>query len=139
MYKRQAYNNAQTQFNADQQRQLQAQQNTEASRQFSAGFGQQNLAALGQAGGVQQGIQNAADQAAYAEFQKQQQYPYQQLAFEQSLLQGLPTGTTTTTPNAMSDLGTALAALGVTQNPLVSNFLGLGSSTTPSTTTNPQG
>ena len=134
-----AYNNAQTQFNADQQRQLQAQQNTEASRQFSAGFGQQNLAALGQAGGVQQGIQNAADQAAYAEFQKQQQYPYQQLAFEQSLLQGLPTGTTTTTPNAMSDLGTALAALGVTQNPLVSNFLGLGSSTTPSTTTNPQG
>ena len=134
-----AYNNAQTQFNADQQRQLQAQQNTEASRQFSAGFGQQNLAALGQAGGVQQGIQNAADQAAYAEFQKQQQYPYQQLAFDQSLLQGLPTGTTTTTPNAMSDLGTALAALGVTQNPLVSNFLGLGSSTTPSTTTNPQG
>ena len=123
-----AYNDAQSQFNADQQRQMQAQQNTEASRQFSANFGQQNLAALGQAGGVQQGIQNAADQAAYAEFQKQQQYPYQQLAFEQSLLQGLPTGTTTTTPNAMSDLGTALSALGVgtslSTNPLIQSIFG---------------
>ena len=123
-----AYNDAQNQFNADQARQMQAQQNTEASRQFSANFGQQNLAALGQAGGVQQGIQNAADQAAYAEFQKQQQYPYQQLAFEQSLLQGLPTGTTTTTPNAMSDLGTALSALGVgtslSTNPLIQSIFG---------------
>ena len=123
-----AYNDAQSQFNADQQRQMQAQQNTEASRQFSANFGQQNLAALGQAGGVQQGIQNVADQAAYAEFQKQQQYPYQQLAFEQSLLQGLPTGTTTTTPNAMSDLGTALSALGVgtslSTNPLIQSIFG---------------
>ena len=124
-----AYNDAQSQFNADQQRQMQAQQNTEASRQFSANFGQQNLAALGQAGGVQQGIQNAADQAAYAEFQKQQQYPYQQLAFEQSLLQGLPTGTTTTTPNAMSDLGTALAALGVAQNPALSSIFGTSTGT----------
>jgi hypothetical protein len=123
-----AYNNAQSQFNADQQRQLQAQQNTEASRQFSANFGQQNLNALGQAGGVQQGIQNTADQAAYAEFQKQQQYPYQQLAFEQSLLQGLPTGTTTTTPNAMSDLGNALAALGVAQNPALSSIFGTSTS-----------
>ena len=119
-----AYNDAQAQFNADQQRQLQAQQNTEASRQFSGNFGQQTLQALGTAGGVQQGIQNAADQAAYAEFQKQQQYPYQQLAFEQSLLQGLPTGSTTTTPNAMSDLGTALAALGVVQNPALSSIFG---------------
>ena len=132
-----AYNDAQSQFNADQQRQMQAQQNTEASRQFSANFGQQNLQALGQAGGVQQGIQNAADTAAYAEFQKQQQYPYQQLAFEQSLLQGLPTGTTTTTPNAMSDLGTALAALGVgtslSTNPLIQSIFGT-STTAPATT-----
>jgi hypothetical protein len=127
-----AYSNAMNQFNADQQRQLQAQQNTEASRQFSGNFGQQTLQALGTAGGVQQGIQNAADQAAYAEFQKQQQYPYQQLAFEQSLLQGLPTGSTTTTPNAMSDLGTALAALGVVQNPALSSIFGTStSSSTP--------
>jgi hypothetical protein len=125
-----AYNDAQAQFNADQQRQLAAQQNTEASRQFSGNFGQQTLQALGTAGGVQQGIQNAADQAAYAEFQKQQQYPYQQLAFEQSLLQGLPTGSTTTTPNSMSDLGTALAALGVVQNPALSSIFGSSTSKT---------
>jgi len=132
-----AYNNAQSQFNADQQRQLQAQQNTEASRQFSANFGQQNLQALGQAGGVQQGIQNAADTAALNQYNQQQQYPYQQLAFEQSLLQGLPTGTTTTTPNAMSDLGTALTALGVgtslSTNPLVQSIFGT-SPTAPATT-----
>ena len=132
-----AYNNAQSQFNADQQRQLQAQQNTEASRQFSANFGQQNLQALGQAGQTQQGIQNAADTAALNQYNQQQQYPYQQLAFEQSLLQGLPTGTTTTTPNAMSDLGTALAALGVgtslSTNPLVQSIFGT-SPTAPATT-----
>ena len=108
-----AYQNAMNQFNADQARQLQAQQNTEASRQFSANQAQQTLQALGTAGGVQQGIQNAADQAAYAEFQKQQQYPYQQLQFEQSLLQGLPISTAYTTPNTntISNLSSNIGGL----------------------------
>ena len=111
-----AYNNAMNQFNADQQRQLQAQADTEASRQYSAGYGLNTLNAMGQAGATQQGIQQAADTAAQQQFKEQQAYPYQQLAFQQSLLQGLPVGTTSTTPNSMSDLGNLLSVLGVAGN-----------------------
>jgi hypothetical protein len=111
-----AYTNAMNQFNADQQRQLQAQADTEASRQYSAGFGLNTLNAMGTAGATQQGIQQAADTAAQQQFKEQQAYPYQQLAFQQSLLQGLPVGTTSTTPNPMSDLGNLLSVLGVAGN-----------------------
>ena len=111
-----AYNNAMNQFNSDQQRQLQAQADTEASRQYSANYGLNTLNAMGQAGATQQGIQQAADTAAQQQFKDQQAYPYQQLAFQQSLLQGLPVGTTSTTPNSMSDLGNLLSVLGVAGN-----------------------
>jgi hypothetical protein len=124
-----AYTNAMNQFNADQQRQLQAQADTEASRQYSAGYGLNTLNAMGTAGATQQGIQQAADTAAQQQFKEQQAYPYQQLAFQQSLLQGLPVGTTSTTPNQMSDLGNLLSVLGVAGNKDISgglkNLLGI--------------
>ena len=111
-----AYSNAMSQFNADQARQAAAQQNTEASRQFSANQGIKTLDMLGQAGGVQQNIAQQGVSADQAQFKEQQLYPYQQLAFQQSLLGGLPISTATTTPNAMSDTGNILAAMGVATN-----------------------
>ena len=112
-----AYSNAMSQFNADQARQAAAQQNTEASRQFSANQGIKTLDMLGAAGAAQRDIAQQGISADQAQFKEQQLYPYQQLAFQQSLLGGLPISTATTTPNAMSDTGAILAALGVTSNP----------------------
>jgi len=112
-----AYSNAMSQFNADQARQAAAQQNTEASRQFSANQGIKTLDMLGAAGAAQRDIAQQGISADQAQFQQQQLYPYQQLAFQQSLLGGLPISTAVTTPNAMSDTGNILAALGVVSNP----------------------
>ena len=112
-----AYSNAMSQFNADQARQAAAQQNTEASRQFSANTGIKTLDMLGQAGAAQRDIAQQGISADQAQFKEQQLYPYQQLAFQQSLLGGLPISTAVTTPNAMSDTGNILAALGVVSNP----------------------
>ena len=112
-----AYSNAMSQFNADQARQAAAQQNTEASRQFSANQGIKTLDMLGAAGAAQRDIAQQGISADQAQFKEQQLYPYQQLAFQQSLLGGLPISTATTTPNAMSDTGNILAALGVVSNP----------------------
>ena len=111
-----AYSNAMSQFNADQARQAAAQQNTEASRQFSANQGIKTLDMLGQAGAAQRDIAQQGVSADQAQFKEQQLYPYQQLAFQQSLLGGLPISTATTTPNAMSDTGNILAAMGVATN-----------------------
>jgi hypothetical protein len=111
-----AYSNAMSQFNADQARQAAAQQNTEASRQFSANQGIKTLDMLGQAGAAQRDIAQQGVSADQAQFKEQQLYPYQQLAFQQSLLGGLPISTATTTPNAMSDTGTILAAMGLATN-----------------------
>lgn len=111
-----AYSNAMSQFNADQARQAAAQQNTEASRQFSANQGIKTLDMLGQAGAAQRDIAQQGISADQGQFKEQQLYPYQQLAFQQSLLGGLPISTATTTPNAMSDTGNILAAMGVATN-----------------------
>jgi hypothetical protein len=126
-----AYSNAMNQFNADQARQLQAQQanigqqqygytqnmnaaqnaanyaaqaqqNQQAANQQSAQFGLSTLGALGTAGGVQQGLTQAQDTASLNQFNQQQQYPYAQLQFEQSMLQNLPISTQTIIPNTTS-------------------------------------
>jgi len=72
---------------------------------------------LGAAGAAQRDIAQQGISADQAQFKEQQLYPYQQLAFQQSLLGGLPISTAVTTPNAMSDTGNILAALGVVSNP----------------------
>jgi hypothetical protein len=104
-----------SQFNADQGRRMTADQNTEQSRQFSAGYGmdamqnamtantsqgalglaglnaQQNvLAGQLNAGGIQRGITSEGMAADYDQFREERAWPYQQLQFQQSLLQGMP-------------------------------------------------
>jgi len=125
-----AFNNAQQQFNADQQRKMQ-------EAQYGAGFGLQglqtglqgaqaqgqlgntlNTANLGNlqaqlAGGAQErGITAEGTAADLAEFEKQRQYPYQQVQFQRDMISGLPTGAVTNTPGQMSGIGSLLSVLG---------------------------
>lgn len=110
-----AYTQAQTQFNADQTREMQANQLGEQSKQYGAGYGMQGLQTalqgagqLGTLGGqqFQQGVdinklqqvtgatQQAQQQAAltqqYQDFLTQKQHPYQQLSYMSDMLRGLP-------------------------------------------------
>jgi len=110
-----AYNNAMQQFNADQARQLQTQQLNQGQQQFGANLGLQGLqtgltaantlGTLGQnqyaqqTGNInlqnqlgtqqQQQQQNILNQQ-YQDFLTQKQDPYNKLAFQQSMLSGLP-------------------------------------------------
>ena len=85
-----AYTNAMQQYNADQNRALQAQQGigTLANTQNQANLA--NLAAQSTAGSTQQQLQQQADTAAKQQFEEERAYPQNQLKFQQSLLQGLP-------------------------------------------------
>jgi hypothetical protein len=125
-----AYDKAMAQFNADQARKMQ-------EAQYGAGFGLQGLQAglpgaqtqgslgqmqnqatlanLGQqlAGGAQErGITSEGVAADLAEFEKQRQYPYQQVQFQRDMISGLPTGAVTNTPGQMSGIGSLLSTLG---------------------------
>jgi hypothetical protein len=75
------------------------------------------------AGATQQAIACKAAAANYQQYLTQQQYPYQQLTFQKSILCGMPLKQCTTTPNAMSCLGTLLTALGVYSNPCIQKSL----------------
>jgi len=114
-----------------------AQRATEASKQYGAGYGLQGLQAgmqgaqtqgnLGQiqnqaqlgninaqlAGGAQErGITSEGVGADLAEFEKQRQYPYQQVQFQRDMISGLPTGSVTNTAGQMSGIGSLLSVLG---------------------------
>ncbi len=114
-----------------------AQRAAEQSKQFGAGFGLQglqagiqgaqaqgqlgsslnatNLANLAQqlAGGAQErGITAEGTAADLAEFEKQRQFPYQQVQFQRDMISGLPTGAVTNTPGQMSGIGSLLSVLG---------------------------
>jgi hypothetical protein len=125
-----AFTNAQQQFNADQQRKMQ-------EAQYGAGFGLQglqtglqgaqaqgqignmfNTANLGNiqaqlAGGAQErGITSEGIAADLGEFEKQRQFPYQQVQFQRDMISGLPTGSVTNTPGQLSGIGSLLSVLG---------------------------
>lgn len=114
-----AYEQAQNLYGNEQQRALQAQQATEASRQYGAGLTMQGLqqqlqaasqlGSLGQAQfGQQKDIINAMQAAGaqrqalnqqkltqdYEDFLRQKQYPYQQLAYATEMIKGVPQQTT---------------------------------------------
>ena len=117
----QAYNNAATQFNADQARNLQGQQLNQAGKQFAATYdlqglqaatqantaaanagaqqaqyGLQNLTALGTAGGTQQQLAQAQDNAKYNEYLRQLKYPQDIMNMQKGILGALPITTTNT-------------------------------------------
>ena len=127
-----AYNNAQTQFNADQARNMQAQQANIGQQQFGANLGLQGLntalqgagqlGALGGQqfqqgmdinklqnayGGQQQALQQQGLSQAYQDFQNQQNYPYKQLGFMSDMIRGLPLGQVTSKSMYEPDPGLA--------------------------------
>lgn len=126
---------AQGQFNADQNRNLAAQQST-AQNQLSAGTGlaglgqlysglqQNDVGILNSLGGQQQAQNQALLDVPYQYFTEQQQYPYMQQSFLSSILQGLPYGSfgtqttsnsaTTATPSMLQQgMGAGMAGLGI--------------------------
>jgi hypothetical protein len=46
------------------------------------------------------------------EFEKQRQYPFQQVQFQRDMISGLPTGSVSNTAGQMSNVGSFLNALG---------------------------
>jgi hypothetical protein len=92
-----AYDKAMAQYNADQNRQLEAGRDTETSRQFSAKYGLDTLDRLGTAGATQRDITQQGITADRAQFEEARDYPYKQVQFQKSLLTGLPITTTDTT------------------------------------------
>jgi hypothetical protein len=98
-----AYDKAMAQFNADQTRELQAGQNTEASRQFGANFGLTSLDKLGAAGTVQRDIEQQGITADKKQFEEEREDPAQKVQFQKNLLTGLPI-TTTESTNMQSEI-----------------------------------
>ena len=134
-----AFNNAQQQFNADQQRKMQ-------EAQYGAGFGLQGLqtglqaaqaqgslgateastglanlnAQLG-AGQQQRGIESEGIAADKAQFEEARANPYKMVQFQQSLLQGLPTASQSYNASQPSSLQSAAQAT-TTVNQLLKNL-----------------
>lgn len=134
-----AFQNAQTQFNADQARQLQAQQANIGQQQFGANLGLQGLQLANQAAGTlgtlgqnqyaqetgninlqnqlgtqqQQQQQNILNQQ-YQDFLTQKQNPYNQLSFMQNMLSGLPISSSTQNVYSNPSMLSQVAGLGTT-------------------------
>ena len=85
-----------------------------AMQQFNAEQGQSKdlVNMLAQQGAVQQGINQAGTAADLAEFEKQRQYPYQQIQFQRDMISGLPVSSVTNTPGQLSGVGSILQGLG---------------------------
>lgn len=133
-----------------------AQAAEEASRQFGAGFGldalRQQLAgaqaqgALGQQGlraaldiygeqarlgGQERAMDQAAIDAARAQFEEERLFPYKQLQFQQSLLQGLPLSTAAYSYQQPSGLSQLMSTQGGLLGILTELFGGGGGGFTP--------
>jgi len=85
-----------------------------AMAQFNAEQGQaKDLANLmSTQGGIERGIESEGISADKEEFEKQRQYPFQQVQFQRDMISGLPTGSVTNKAGEMSGIGTLLSALG---------------------------
>jgi hypothetical protein len=96
-----AYDKAANQFNTEQSLGLNAQNLTN----------QYGLSALGkqaELGGVQRGIESEGIAADMAQFNQERDFPYKQVQYQQSLLQGMPLATQSYTyaqPSTMANIG----------------------------------
>jgi len=125
-----AFTNAQQQFNADQARRAQEAQfganyglGTQAAALNAANIqGQlgltQNQASLANlnaqlgAGTTERGITAEGIAADQAEFEKQRQFPYQQVQFQRDMISGMPISSLSNTPGSLSGIGSLLSSLG---------------------------
>ncbi len=95
------------QFNEQERRRINAE---EADRRY----GLSALRDMGAAGERQRGIEQEGITADYLQYQQEQQYPYEQLEFMRSMLQGLPITATSKQyiePGGFEDFGSGLASI----------------------------
>jgi hypothetical protein len=85
-----------------------------AMGQFNTEQGQARTLAdmIAQQGATQQGINQAGVTADYNEFLAQRDYPMKQTQYLQSMLQGLPISTVSTSPASMTGLGALQSTVG---------------------------
>jgi hypothetical protein len=85
-----------------------------AMGQFNTEQGQAKTLAdlMSSTGAAQRGIESEGTAADLSEFEKQRQYPYQQVQFQRDMISGLPTGSVTNTAGQMSGIGSLLSTLG---------------------------
>jgi len=85
-----------------------------AMGQFNTEQGQAKTLAdiMGQAGAQQRGIEQEGITADYNEFLAQRDYPQKMLQFQQSMLQGLPISTVSTSPASQTGLGSLQSTVG---------------------------
>lgn len=94
-----AYDKAMAQFNAEQGRQMEAQRAGEQSRQYSADFGAKSIADLAKLGAEQRDIEQQGLTAERKAFEEERAYPFSMLDYRRKMIEGLPIGASTTTPN----------------------------------------
>jgi len=95
-----AYDQAMAQFNREQDQGMAA---TKAAQEYGLGV----LGKQAELGGVQRGIEQEGIAADYGQFKEEREYPYKQVQYMQSLLQGLPLAAQTysySQPSALSQL-----------------------------------
>ena len=129
-----AYEQAQKQFNTEQDRQMDAQQQTNK-------YGFDVLGAQGDAGGIQRAIDSEGIATDMAQFEQERQDPYNKVQYMQSLLQGLPVEALTREYVEESDLAKFLSIAGVGSS-LISDLWGganpvIGGNKTTTTTPTP--
>ena len=78
-----AFDRARSQFNTEEDRRI-------AAEQADRAYGLDSLSAMERAGARQREIEQEGITADYLQFEKERKYPYEQLAFQQSLLSELP-------------------------------------------------
>ena len=100
-----AYEQGAQQFNTEQGRQ-------QAAAKQAQDFGLAGLAAQGTAGATQRDIEQQGVAADYAQFQEARDYPYKQVQYMQSLLQGLPLAAQSYTYAQPSTLSNILGSAG---------------------------
>jgi hypothetical protein len=102
----QAYEQAQKQFNEEARRQMEAQELTNR-------YGFDVLREQQAGGATQRGIEGEGIAADYAQFTEERDFPYKQVQYQQSLLEGLPIGQTSRDYVDPSSSSEALGILGL--------------------------
>jgi hypothetical protein len=100
-----AYDKAANQFNTEQQRQMEAQGLTNK-------YGLDALSRQAELGGVQRGIEGEGIAADYGQFKEERDYPFKQVQYQQSLLQGMPLAAQSYSYAEPSTLSTVLSSAG---------------------------
>jgi hypothetical protein len=106
-----AYDKAMGQFNTEQDRRLNTDKATEASRQYSADYGLKSLGEAANLGATQRAIDSEGVAADKAQWEEQRDQPAAMLKFQRDMITGLPITTQTTTANKtqLDEFNTTLA------------------------------